>query len=198
VVTIPSRDSFIDAAFVSLRDNKPLHITMADQTVAIRTDDMELAGDVVQDLCEVLKITELDTVAIFPAEMEHFRKAVANVGEYNQARVKLTTDMADSSNLIKTLLIKAEDCRLLGDMRTMRQVYATLYEINRELIGEYKKRENNQAALMGSLKEMNQTIQRAARLRVGQAKTAIISKSREAVVANNIEALFKLLRVSSS
>lgn len=80
----------------------------------------------------------------------------------------------------------------------MKQVYATLYEINRELIGEYKKRENNQAALMRSLKDMNQAIQQAARLRMGNAKSRIIAASREAVLANNIEILFKILKIGSS
>ena len=31
-------------------------------------------------------------------------------------RLKLTAEMADNSNLVKTLVIKAEDARLLGDM----------------------------------------------------------------------------------
>ena len=38
------------------------------------------------------------------------------VDEYNAIRLKLTAEMADSSNVVKTLVIKAEDARILGDM----------------------------------------------------------------------------------
>ena len=36
-------------------------------------------------------------------------------------------------------MIKAEDARLLGDMKAMRSAYAQLYTLNAELIGEYNK-----------------------------------------------------------
>eukprot|EP00727_Mastigamoeba_balamuthi_P010083 m51a1_g5698 putative bardet-biedl syndrome 2 protein homolog (629) ;mRNA; f:1021607-1024075 len=197
---VESGEGPLNIAFVCLRDpaKRALIISMSDDTITIQTDDMELAGDIIQDLCEFLKITELESTASFPEEMETFKQVVTNVTEFNAARLKLTAEMADCSNLVKTLLIKAEDCRLLGDMRIMKQVYATLYEVNRELIGEYKKRENNQVALMNSLKEMNQTIQKAARLRMGGAKTRIVNSAREAVLANNIQSIFKLIKVGKA
>ena len=36
----------------------------------VLTEDMELAGEVLQDLCTFLQISELESVAEFPAEME--------------------------------------------------------------------------------------------------------------------------------
>jgi hypothetical protein len=38
------------------------------------------------------------------------------VDEYNVTRLRLTAEMADSSNLVKSLVIKAEDARILFDM----------------------------------------------------------------------------------
>jgi hypothetical protein len=38
------------------------------------------------------------------------------VDEYNIIRLRLTAEMADSSNLVKSLVIKAEDARILFDM----------------------------------------------------------------------------------
>lgn len=52
-------------------------------------------------------------------------------------------------------------------MKTMKKLYTNLYEINRDLITEYKKRENNHQGLLDSLKQVNQMVQRAANLRVG-------------------------------
>lgn len=63
----------IEAAFVSLRDQayslirtKPM---AGGNEVIIHTDNMTLAGDMVQDLCRYLQITELISEAYFPAEV---------------------------------------------------------------------------------------------------------------------------------
>ena len=40
-------------------------------------------------------------------------------------RQKLTAEMADSSNLIKALVIKADDARIVGDMKLMKRYYAS-------------------------------------------------------------------------
>lgn len=49
-------------------------------------------------------------------------------------------------------------------------------------------------ALLESLKEVNQMIQRAARLRVGAAKSRVVSLCRAAIKNNNMAALFKIIR----
>ena len=38
------------------------------------------------------------------------------VDEYHSERQKLTADMADHSNLIKSMVVRAEDARLMDDM----------------------------------------------------------------------------------
>ena len=75
--------------------------------------------------------------------MERFREVLMKVDEYNVIRLKLTAEMADNSNAVKALVIKAEDARILGDMPIMRRTYAELFALNNELIGEYTKRSNN-------------------------------------------------------
>ena len=95
------------------------------------------------------------------------------VDEYNAVRLKLTAEMADSSQLVKALVIKAEDARILNDMKLMKKMYSSLYDVNRELIGEYIKRANNHNELLSALKEVNAMIQKAARLRIGAAKTKV-------------------------
>jgi len=47
---------------------------------------------------------------------------------------------------------------------------------------------------LAALKEVNQMIQRAANLRVGRAKTNVISECRAAVKANNLALLFSLVK----
>jgi len=48
--------------------------------VWIRTDDMELAGDIVQELCDFLNISELSSTADFPHEFEALQTILVLVG----------------------------------------------------------------------------------------------------------------------
>lgn len=82
----------------------------------IRTDDMKIAGELTQDLAEYLQLESLESIADFPGEMRKLVQTLAEVEGYNLSRMRLTTEMADNSNLIKTLVIKAEDSRLLNEM----------------------------------------------------------------------------------
>merc|ERR1712224_647717 len=128
--------------------------------------------------------------------MGAFRNVLLKVDEFNAIRLKLTAEMADDSNLVKTLVIKAEDARILSDMKSMKQMYANLYQLNNSLIAEYNKRANNHEQLLEALKEVNQ-IQKAARLRVGPAKTTVVSACRNAIKSNNIHSLFKIIKRGS-
>ena len=158
---------------------------------------MELAGEVLQDLATYLQLGELESTAEFPQEMEAFRAVLLRVDDYNAARIKMTAEMADTSQLAKTLVIKAEDARILEDVKSMRGAYSQLYTLNAELLGEYNKRANNHEQLLAALKEVNHMIQKAARLRVGAPKARVVSACRAAIKANNIHALFKIIKSGS-
>mmetsp|Transcript_16145 Transcript_16145/g.22246 ORF Transcript_16145/g.22246 Transcript_16145/m.22246 type:complete len:133 (+) Transcript_16145:3-401(+) len=102
--------------------------------------------------------------------------------------------MADASNRVKGLVIQAEDARILGDMALMRRIYADLYTLNRQLVTEYVKRANNHQALLNSLKEVNHMIQKASNLRMGSAKSRVVSECRNAIKVNNIKSLFQIIK----
>uniref|UniRef100_A0A7S1IWS5 Bardet-Biedl syndrome 2 protein homolog n=1 Tax=Eutreptiella gymnastica TaxID=73025 RepID=A0A7S1IWS5_9EUGL len=192
------RHNLLDARFVSLRNGLLLAIHMSPENggqLTIRVNNMEVAGEIIQDLCSFLTINELESVADFPQEFEEFKKVLMKVDEYNAVRLKLTAEMADSSQLVKALVIKAEDARILNDMKLMKKMYSSLYDVNRELIGEYIKRANNHNELLSALKEVNAMIQKAARLRIGAAKTKVITECRNSIKSNNIHSLFKIIRL---
>ena len=94
--------------------------------------------------------------------------------------------MADNSHLVKTLVIRAEDARIMCDYSRMKDTYKSLYGLNSDLIREYSKRANNHAHLMENLKELNSVIQKAARLRIGKQSTKVIAACRKAVKKSNI------------
>jgi Bardet-Biedl syndrome 2 protein len=77
---------------------------------------MQLAAEIVQDMCTHLEWRELESIADFPQQMEEFRHLLVRIDECNAIRLKLTGEMADDSNQVKNLVIRAEDARILNDM----------------------------------------------------------------------------------
>jgi Bardet-Biedl syndrome 2 protein len=80
------------------------------------------------------------------------------------------------------------------DMETMRRTYTDLYALNNQLIAGYNNKSTTHEGLLAALKEVNQMIQRAANLRVGSAKTRVISDCRSAVKANNLPTLLRIIK----
>jgi len=187
----------LEANFISLRTNEPLCITMTNEnggTIKIKTGDIEVAGEMVHDLCAFLQVQELESTAHFPDEMEKFKHVLMRVDEYNAVRLKLTAEMADSANLVKALIVKAEDYRMLSDMFHLKKVFSGLQQTNGDLIAEFNKRANNHQQLLAQLKEVNMMIQKAAKLREGNAKTRVVASCRQAIKKNNIHELFQIIR----
>eukprot|EP00656_Telonema_subtile_P027317 TRINITY_DN2936_c0_g1_i4.p1 TRINITY_DN2936_c0_g1~~TRINITY_DN2936_c0_g1_i4.p1 ORF type:complete len:708 (+),score=238.48 TRINITY_DN2936_c0_g1_i4:70-2193(+) len=165
--------------------------------VSIHTNNMELAGDLVQELASSCGVEQLEAVAEFPTEMAEFQTLLERVEQYNAVRMQLTAEMADRTAVVKTLVVKAEDSRLLGDMPNMKTHYSGLYNVNNELLGELAKRQTNHKELLQCLKQVNNMIQKAARLRVGTAKADVITNCRAAIKANNVSRLFEIIRLGA-
>ncbi|XP_061177262.1 Bardet-Biedl syndrome 2 protein homolog isoform X1 [Saccostrea echinata] len=192
-------EGVLNVAFMSLRGSGPLFLKMEAQgLMTIKTEDMDLAGDIIQSLCQFLNIDDMQVTADFPEEMEKLRQILVKVDEFHAVRQKLTAEMADHSNLIRSMVVRAEDARLMGDMKNMKKGYMELYNMNRDLISGYKIRCGNHQELLACLKQLNQMIQKAGRLRVGKYKTQVVSACRAAIKSNNVSALFKIIKTGAS
>ena len=58
----------------------PLLVRTGLTQMTIRTDDMDLAGDIVQALATFLNMDDLQTYADFPDDMETLRQVLIKVG----------------------------------------------------------------------------------------------------------------------
>ena len=77
------RQNLLDARFVSLRNGLLLAIHMTPENggqLTIRVNNMEVAGEIIQDLCAFLTINELESVVDFPQEFEDFKKVEKGQG----------------------------------------------------------------------------------------------------------------------
>ncbi|XP_043981718.1 Bardet-Biedl syndrome 2 protein homolog [Gambusia affinis] len=188
-----------NVTFNSLRGGGLMSFHMASNgQITLTTDDIDLAGDLVQSLASFLAMEDLSVEADFPSYFEELRTTLTEVDEFHSVHQKLTADMADHSNYIRNMLVQAEDARLMADMKTMKKRYRELFDLNRDLINEYTIRSNNHNALLARLKSVNQAIQRAGRLRVGKPKNQVIAACRDAIKSNNINALFRVMRAGTA
>ncbi|KAK0055080.1 Bardet-Biedl syndrome 2 protein [Biomphalaria pfeifferi] len=184
----------LHVTFFSLRGSGLLRIRMSQAgQFAIHTDDMDLAGNVIQSLAEFLKIEDLQTIVDFPVETETLKQILIKVDELHRVRTKLTAEMADHSNLIRSMVVRAEDARIMADMKSMRRGYMELSDLNRDLVAGYNIRCNNHQELVLGLKQINQIIQKASRVRVGKYKNQVVTLCRTAIKNNNTSSLFKII-----
>lgn len=73
-------DGIINIAFVALRTNNPLIIKMElNGQFTIFTDDMELAGSLIQSLVTFLNIIDLQVNCDFPEELENLSQILVQV-----------------------------------------------------------------------------------------------------------------------
>ncbi|XP_025124477.2 Bardet-Biedl syndrome 2 protein isoform X7 [Bubalus bubalis] len=103
--------------FTSLRNGGQLYIKIKlSGEITVNTDDIDLAGDIIQSMASFFAIEDLQVEANFPVYFEELRKVLVKVDEYHSVHQKLSADMADNSNLIRSLLVRAEDARLMRDI----------------------------------------------------------------------------------
>jgi len=187
------------ANFIALRADKPLAITMEPSgQVTIRTDDMALAGEIIQAMASFLNLEDIQVTADFPEEMDTLAVTLQQIEEYNTSRQSLMAEMADNSALVRALVVRAEDSRLLCDIKNMRRWYSELYSLNQDMLSSYKIRSNNHKELLVSLKQLNQIIQKAGQLRVGKSKIQLINACRAAVKNNDFNNLLKIIKTGAA
>ncbi|EGR29382.1 hypothetical protein IMG5_156790 [Ichthyophthirius multifiliis] len=182
------------ARFVNIQNRETLQISIDQNNahVQIFSDDIEVAGDVIQDMCQYNNITELESQGQFPQEMEKFKQILDQVKQYSEAKMNITADIADSIQQVKTFIVKAEDSRICGDMKFMKKYYSDVMVQNNNLMTELIKRKKNNNILMSSLKEINSMINKASNIRLGNAKTRVTTLCRNAIKNKDF---FSLLRI---
>ena len=139
--------------------------------VQINTHSMELASDLVQDLLAgFLSVSDLESKASFPAEMERLNSEILlKIAESNQLKTHFAANISESIQNLKVSVVKAEASLMIHDIETMRKNYSQVQQENGTLIGEYVKRTNNHQDLIATLRELNGMIRNASNLRIGQA-----------------------------
>jgi Bardet-Biedl syndrome 2 protein len=111
--------SSLELDLLSLRTGDTCQMDMVQEStgnkVTIFCGSMQVAGDVIQDMCRFLGISLLESTADFPRDFEMFREVLERVDKHKELRQRMTADMADMTHSVKTMVIRAEDSRVLCD-----------------------------------------------------------------------------------
>ena len=75
--------------------------------------------------------------------------------------------MAESINVVKSLIVKAEDSRLINDIGNMKKLYSNIMVQNKAIQSELIKKNQNTDILITNLKSVNSMISKGSELRVG-------------------------------
>ena len=59
---------------------------------------------------------DLSSVVDFPHQMSDLRTILKQVDDFHKVRQRLTAEMADNSGVIRNLVVRAEDARMMNDM----------------------------------------------------------------------------------
>ncbi|XP_043588448.1 Bardet-Biedl syndrome 2 protein homolog isoform X1 [Bombus pyrosoma] len=178
-----------------MRDNK-IHCFMANATgkVTIQTEDPTFAGDIIQSLALYLGLRELSSEVSFPAEEKKMLDALEHVKELKEIDTRLQAEAANETVLLKNIVIRLEDARILENIDEMRRRLVQLKNVNVDLIREHEIRMKSYRELTANLKELNLGVQRAARLRVGKSASNTIARCRAAIQDENPKALTLAIR----
>ncbi|KZC07707.1 PREDICTED: Bardet-Biedl syndrome 2 protein homolog [Dufourea novaeangliae] len=178
-----------------MRDNK-IHCFKADTTgrVTIQTEDSTFAGDIIQSLALYLGLRELSSEVSFPEDEKMLLDALERVRDLKEIDARLQAEAASDTTLLKNIIIRLEDARILENVEEMRKRLVQLKNINVDLIREHEIRMKSYRELSANLKELNLGVQRAARLRVGKNASNMVARCRAAIQDNNPKALTLAIR----
>nr|XP_003703550.1 PREDICTED: Bardet-Biedl syndrome 2 protein homolog isoform X2 [Megachile rotundata] len=178
-----------------MRDDK-VHCFLVNSAgkITIQTEDSAFAGDVIQSLAMYLGLRELSSEVSFPDEEKRLVDALERVRELKEIDAKLQAETANETTLLKNIIIRLEDARILENVDDMRRRLVQLKNVNADLIREHEIRMKSYRELTSNLKELNMGVQRAARLRVGKSSSNTVAGCRAAIQDENPKALAFAIR----
>ncbi|XP_039431852.1 Bardet-Biedl syndrome 2 protein-like [Culex pipiens pallens] len=180
---------------ISLRTSKTvcLHFNNDGKT-RFHTEDIELAGDLIQSLVQFLNIENMNSVAYFPLVYDEIRELFGKLQGLQETEKQINSEIIDNINQVKSHLIRAEDARYYNEDDVIKY-HNEMMNTNEDLLKNYKIRLVNAGQVQLALKRVHSILYSASKLRVGTFASTIIGKFKDALKTNNIEAVLKIIEL---
>ena len=189
-----SDDLNFKVRFRSLRTDIILEINVRKgNKLSILTDEIELCGNLLQDLALFLKKEDLDTKIDYSIYGKSFEPIFKRIEELDNERNHLNINMTDIITNIKDLYVKAEDNRLIDNIKGFEDYFRKIDVQNAQLLDEFEKRSEKYQQLLNDLKSVNEMIQLSSNLKCGKFKKAMVSECRKCIRNKDYDLLMKII-----
>ena len=189
-----SDDLNFNVRFRSLRTDIILEINVRKgNKLSILTDEIELCGNLLQDLALFLKKEDLDTKIDYSIYGKSFEPIFKRIEELDNERNHLNINMTDIITNIKDLYVKAEDNRLIDNIKGFEDYFRKIDVQNAQLLDEFEKRSEKYQQLLNDLKSVNEMIQLSSNLKCGKFKKAMVSECRRCIRNKDYDLLMKII-----
>ena len=189
-----SDDLNFNVRFRSLRTDIILEINVKKgNKLSILTDEIELCGNLLQDLALFLKKEDLDTKIDYSIYGKSFEPIFKRIEELDNERNHLNINMTDIITNIKDLYVKAEDNRLIDNIKGFEDYFRKIDVQNAQLLDEFEKRSEKYQQLLNDLKSVNEMIQLSSNLKCGKFKKAMVSDCRRCIRNKDYDLLMKII-----
>ena len=180
--------------FRSLRNDKLLEINIKNgNKLNILTDEVELCGNLVQDFALFFKDENLNTSIHYPKYAKSYEEIFNRIEVLDNERNHFNINMSDIIANIKDLYVKAEDNRLIDNIRGFRDYFRKIDVQNAQLLDEFEKRSDKYQQLLNDLKSVNEMIQLGSNLKCGTFKKAMVAECRKCIRNKDYKLLMKII-----
>lgn len=179
--------------FRSLRTDKLLEIYMRDNEIRILTDEIELAGNIFQDMCQFFQVKDLDSIINYPDNVSMLDESIKKVQKLDSSRNKFSINMTDIISQIKDLFVRCEDNRLIEDFDGFSKYFNKINIKNQEILDEFNMRSKIYKDLMEELKTVNNIIQQFSNLKCGEFKNKLVLSCRQCIKDRDYDMLLKVI-----
>ena len=178
--------------FSALRTDKILEISVKNNQLNILTEEVELCGNIFQDMYIYFKMNEINTSIRYDQVVKEYTDMVERISELDKQRNQFNINMTEIITFIKDLFVKAEDNRLLDNIPSFMDYFRKINVRNLELLDEFEKRTKIYEQLISDLKKINESIQTFSNLKSGKYKNQMINDCRDCVRKKNYQLLLKI------
>ena len=192
-------DANFKIRFRSLRTDIILEINvLKGNKLSILTDEIELCGNLVQDLAQFLNKEDLNTNIDYKKYAQSYEEIFNRIEELDNERNHLNINMSDIITNIKDLYVKAEDNRLIDNIKGFKDYFRKIDVQNNQLLDEFEKRSEKYQQLLSDLKSVNEMIQLGSNLKCGKYKKEMVGECRKCIKNKDYALLMKIISSGES
>ena len=192
-------DANFKIRFRSLRTDIILEINvLKGNKLSILTDEIELCGNLVQDLAQFLNKEDLNTNIDYKKYAQSYEEIFKRIEVLDNERNHININMSDIITNIKDLYVKAEDNRLIDNIKGFKDYFRKIDVQNNQLLDEFEKRSEKYQQLLSDLKSVNEMIQLGSNLKCGKYKKEMVSECRKCIKNKDYALLMKIISSGES